>query len=115
MHSMIVFRMDKSYVAGKGKKPLEIILDLIKEYTPADIKQNELEGIITFQAPGWDVEVMERCPINDPDNSAITVTVNQIPTESLLMHRLMLLNKDAKTDVIKEYKELYPNQETKPE
>jgi hypothetical protein len=112
MHSMIVFRMDKAYVAGRGKKPLDIILDLIKEYAPADIVQSESEGKITFKAPEWDVEVTEKCPINDPEQSAITVTVNQIPDNSLLMHKLMLLNKEAKSDVIKEYKELYPTQET---
>jgi hypothetical protein len=111
MHSMIVFRMDKSFVDQKGKKPLDIILDVIMEYVPLDIKRTEPEGTITFLGADWNLEVVESCPINDPDNSAITVTFNQIPADNLLMHRLMLMNKESRSDVIKQYKEKYPNQD----
>ncbi len=111
MHSMIVFRMDKSFVDKMGKKPLDIILDVIKEYVPPDIVQGGQAGTITFQAPEWDLEVLESCPINDPDNIAITVTFKQIPAGNLLMHRLMLMNKESRSDVIKQYKEKYPNQD----
>jgi hypothetical protein len=111
MHSMIVFRMDKSYVDKQGKKPLDIILDVIKEYVPREIARTESDGIIHFQAPEWDMEVLESCPINDPDNIAITVTFNQIPTNNLLMHKLMLMNKESRSDVIKQYKEKYPKED----
>ena len=111
MHSMIVFRMDKSFVDKKGKKPLDIILDVIKEYVPPDIVQSEHEGTITFLATDWNLEVVESCPINDPDHIAITVTFTQIPADNLLMHRLMLMNKESRSDVIKQYKEKYPNQD----
>jgi len=111
MRSMIVFRMDKSYVDRNGKKPLDIILDVIKEFVPSDIVRIEHEGTIHFLAPEWDLEVLESCPINDPDKTAITVTFTKIPAGSLLMHRLMLMNKESKPDVITEYKEKYPTQE----
>ncbi len=111
MHSMIVFRMDKSYVDKMGKKPLDIILDVIKEYVPPDIKRIENEGNIHFIAADWDLEVLESCPINDPDHIAITVNFVQIPAGNLLMHRLMLMNKESRSDVIKQYKEKYPNQD----
>lgn len=111
MHSMIVFRMDKSYVDKKDKKPLDIILDVIKEFVPPEIVRSEQEGIITFVAPEWDLEVLESCPINDPDNTAITVTFKKIPADNLLMHRLMLMNQESRSDVIKQYKEKYPKED----
>lgn len=112
MHSMIVFRMDKSYVDRMGKKPLEMILDLIKEYVPPEIVQSGQAGTITYKAQDWDLEVLDSCPINDPDNIAITVTINQIPANNLLMHRLMLMNKESRSDVIKQYKEKYPEEDS---
>ena len=108
MRSIIMFRIDPDYARNKNKTPMEIVLSAIKEHLPGDITQSPEPDGISFTATEWDIEVTESSLISDPSTSAITVVISKIPSGNLLMHHLMLLNKETRSDVIKEYKRNYP-------
>jgi hypothetical protein len=112
MRSLIVFNIAVEFAEEKGKTPLDLVLDTIREnLTPAVTEKVEDDNLI-FSSPELYCSVTVGSPINNPDKRAITVLITQLPEGSLLMHKLMLLNKETNPSPLEGYQSLYKVHET---
>jgi hypothetical protein len=112
MRSLIVFNIAPEYAEAKGTTPLDLVLKTIRENLPPDTEEKIEDDNLIFTSPELHCSVTVGSPINNPDKRAITVVITQLPEGSLLMHKLMLLNKETNPSPLEGYQSLYKAHET---